>query len=245
MLQPPNTDHKPNVRNAFGTAISNIMMQRLEKFLNPPPAKPPEEKRPKNYLWLANVAFNVMLAFLDAITAYTVALFTFWFYGVLVFGAGYGPMLIWEVLYVRPYASKEQKWIAIGGTFVGGISTIGVGILVAILNAVNINNLVGVGTLEIIIMVSIVVLASIHIILFGLYFFTDKGFLREQKHAMSLARHDDFKKSVQQAKGIAKELIEVGKELEAEEIEGRGALVGAALKSMGETDLMNDETLPS
>lgn len=242
MQDPRNTEQRnpPSVRNAIGAAISNVMMKRLETFLNPPPAKPPEEKRPKNYLWLANVAFNVMLAFLDLITAYTVALFTLWFYGVLVFGAGYGPMLIWEILYVRPYASQTQKWIAIGGTVVGGLSTIGVGILVAILNVININAMIGAGTLEIIITVSLVVLASIHIVLFGFYFFTDRGFKREQSHATSLARHDDFKKSVRQAKGIAKELIEVGKELEEEDLAGRGALVGAALKSMGETDLMSD-----
>ena len=236
----PPTQQNTSFRAVVKQTISDAMMRRLERFMNPP-AKEEQEKRPRNNLWLANVAFNVMLAFLDLITAYTVTLFTFWMYGVLVFGAGYGPMLIWEILYVRPYASQNQKWIAIGGTVVGGLSTVGVGILVAILNAVNINNMVGQGTLEIIIMVSLVILAAVHIVLFGFYFFTDRGFVREQTYANSLAQHDEFRRGVKQAKRIGKEMVEIGNELETEDLEGRGILVGSALRGLGFNNLLDDE----
>lgn len=233
-----NNQQPPTIKNM----VSDAMRKRLEKFLNPPEPKK-EDTRPKNTLWIANVAFNVMLAFLDFITAMTVGAMTMWYYGVLVFAAGYGPVLLWEFLYIRPYASKNQKYFAIAGAILGAISTVGVGILVGILNVVQINDLLGVGTLEMIIVISLVVLSALHIVLFGLYYFTDLGIVRNQKYTNALANHEDTMQSVKMAKMIAQEILQIGEELETEVREGRGGLVGAALTKIGSTNLLEDEKI--
>jgi len=232
-----------NNQPSFKTLVSDAMKKRLERLLLPP-EKPVKDVRPKNNLWIAYVAFNVLLAFLDIITAITVGTFTLWFYGVLVFGAGYGPLLLWEFLFVRPYASRHQKWAAIAGAVIGAFSTVGIGILVAILNVAKINTMFGAGTIEMIIIVSMVVLTASHIVLFGVYYFIDLGFQREQNFAVSLANHDDTVRAVRQAKLIASELLSLGEELETEKNAGRGALVGLALNKLGTTNLLDDELEP-
>lgn len=234
---PPNA---PKQDSSLRGMVSDAMKKRLERIINPPePAK--ADKRPKNNLWIANIAFNFLLAFVDIITAITVGTFTMWFYGVLVFGAGYGPVALWEILYVRPYASKNQKHIAIAGAIVGAFSTIGIGILVGVLNVVNLNSLFGSGTIEMIIVISLIVLVSVHVILFGAYYFTDLGITREQKYATSLANHDDTMRSVTMAKQIAQEILTLGADLENEVREGRGRLVGAALTQIGSSNILEDE----
>ena len=232
-----------NNQPSFKTLVSDAMKKRLERLLLPP-EKPVKDMRPKNNLWIAYAAFNVLLAFLDIITAITVGTFTLWFYGVLVFGAGYGPLLLWEFLFIRPYASKHQKWAAIAGAIIGAFSTIGIGILVAILNVAKINSMFGSGTMEMVIIVSMVVLTALHIALFGYYYFSDLGFQREQNFATTLANHDDTVRSVGMAKVIARELLSLGEELETEKKDGRGALVGLALNKLGTTNLMEEELEP-
>lgn len=220
--------------------VSDGMKKRLEKLLNPP-EQPKAEKRPKNNLWIAWIAFNGLLAFLDLITAITVGTFTLWFYGVLVFLAGYGPVLLWEFLYTRPYASKNQKYAAIAGAMIGGFSTIGVGVLVGILNVMKINTVLGSGTVEMIIVISLIVITSLHVMLFGYYYFTDLGIVRTQKYATAQANHEDTLTSFNLAKKLAQEVLEFGAELETEVREGRGLIVGAALKKVGGTNILDDE----
>lgn len=233
-------NNSPKQDSSIRGMVSDAMKKRLEKIINPPePAK--ADKRPKNNLWIANLAFNFLLAFVDIITAITVASFTLWFYGILVFGAGYGPVALWEVLYVRAYASKVQKYIAIAGALVGACSTIGIGILVGVLNVINLNSLFGAGTIEMIIIISLIVLVSVHVILFGAYYFIDLGISREQKYATSLANHDDTMRSVTMAKQIAQEILTLGADLENEVREGRGGLVGAALSKIGSNNILEDE----
>ena len=74
-----------------------------------------EIKRPHNRLWIALIAFNLIFLPLDVATGITVGYFTYWYYGLWVFGSGFGTMIVHEALFSNPYAKNLQKGISVFG----------------------------------------------------------------------------------------------------------------------------------
>ena len=97
--------------------------------------RPKTQKKPSNFaLWWAWAFYNVVALFLDTITAYTVYTLTNFLYAALVFFSGFMPLLMHEFLFIRAYASKVQRGIAIFGAGMSVLAIIGIGLLAGVLN---------------------------------------------------------------------------------------------------------------
>lgn len=190
--------------------LQRTRQQRLTDMTNPPP---PQEKKPANALWIAYVFFNLIALLMDIAAMLTVRAFTNWLYGVLVFMAGFLPLLMHEQLFTRPYASTKQKIISIVGivTSVGFILT--VGILGGIVNVLDFNTSI---ITELAIIVMLVVVAVFHGILAGVYFFIDTGIRRQQVRAQKLAYYETLRQSLvdtKQVLGVAGEVLDMEDEI--------------------------------
>lgn len=187
-------------------------------------------KRPHNRLWMALLAFNLIFLPLDVATGLTVGYITRWYYGLFVFGAGFGTMIVHEALYSNAYASKWQKAISVFGfmTSITVTGLIGVGaIAVNVLYAGYDRELAG------------VVMAGgsfltlfLHGMLFAVYYFVDSGILASQRASASMAEHD---RQITQF-GMASQLVDQFKILEGKLLtayeKGDGDKMGAALASV-------------
>lgn len=151
----------------------------------------PEKERsaPSNWALGAAIVFaNLVFALLDIISSATVYWMTqFILYGVLTFLAGYVPLLLHEFLYVRAYASRNQKIIAGIGAFVALISIILIGIVAGIINMLGVDS-VGLQTAEIATLAALVLISAFHAVLSVIYFYIDDGIVAKQKTAQTIAR---------------------------------------------------------
>jgi hypothetical protein len=155
---------------------------------------PTHKKTPSNHsLYFALIAADVIFGILDIGSGLTVYWITgIWFYGLLVFLAGLAPLLLFQSLYVRAFASAKQKRIAIGGAVLAVFSIIAIGILSAFANVQGVDG----QTAELTVVIVIVVLAFIHALLLTGYFYIDDSIQSEQIVAQAIAR------AIQQARMI-------------------------------------------
>lgn len=163
--------------------MSNPVNELLE-FVSEPKKR---EKTPSNWALYASLMFaNLVFLVIDAISGWTVYLMTDWAgYGILTFLAGFIPLLLHEASFVRAYASYWQKWIAVGGAVlaIGSVMVIGIG--AAVVNVMQVG--VEVQTAEIFTIVTLLVIAGIHALLFIVYFYADDGILSTQKTERAIA----------------------------------------------------------
>ena len=187
-------------------------------------------KKPMNRLWIALIAFNVIFFPLDVATGFTVGLITRWYYGLFVFGAGFGTMVLHEALYSNPYAGKLQKGISIFGFLVSVSITVLIG-----LAAIAINILVDGYDRElygaIMAGVSFVVL-FLHGLLFAVYYFTDHGILTKQRSTATEAKHVQTMEDFSRAESMADMARRLEERLIARIEEGDSVRMNSALNKL-------------
>lgn len=146
-------------------------------------------KKPSNSaLYAAIIAADLIFSVLDIGSGITVYWVTgIWFYGLLVFLAGVVPLILNQKLFVRAYANNEQKNIAIIGVMLSIVSIVGVGVLAAVANIKGVDSTAA----ELTVVIVVVVLAFIHAILLGLYFYVDDGIRNNQILAQVQARAEN------------------------------------------------------
>lgn len=168
--------------------------------------KPTKGKKPNNAaLWVAWVFFNVVVLVFDTVAAATVYAITKGNegYAILTFLAGFVPLAMHEALFIRAYASKPQRYIAIFGA-VASVVTVGV---VALLSA-SVNFALASGyqiastASEIAILVLIVGSALLHGILAAVYFYVDEGIKAQHTEAETTAYYDTRMKNIKRAEGL-------------------------------------------
>jgi hypothetical protein len=154
--------------------INDLFQARIKALLTKP-KRAQKDTSPKNKLWVSMLGFNVTMGFLDLISAVTVGILTNWLYGVLTFVAGFAALLLHESLFTNPFAGSNQKIMAVVGGIIAVISTVGIGVLAGIANVVQITDFIPAFALDITIIITLVVIAGIHGVIWGTYFFTDSG----------------------------------------------------------------------
>jgi len=151
--------------------------------------EPGRQASPNNYALYAAIVFaNLIFLVLDVISGYTVYWLTSkWYYGVLTGLAGFIPLLLHEFLFTRAFASRGQKIIAVIGACVGLASILIIGVASGIITVFS-NAAINVTAAEVVIIVSLVLIAFFHAILCAWYFYVDLGIRAHQQTAQAVAR---------------------------------------------------------
>jgi hypothetical protein len=187
-------------------------------------------KKPHNRLWIALVAFNVIFLPLDDATGFTVGYVTRGYYGLFVFGAGFGTMVIHEALYSNPFAKWWQKGISIAGflTSILVTSVIGVAAIVINILATGYNKeLYG----AVMAGISFLVL-FFHGLLIAAYYFTDSGIIAKQKTASTYASHEELLQNVSYSEQLVDRINDLEKKINIRIESGDGERLGAVLGSI-------------
>lgn len=194
-------------------SLKSLMRERLKGLLRKP-AQEQKEKRPENKLWIAMLGFNGTMAFLDLVSAITVGMLTNYLYGVLTFLSGFLALLLHENLFTNAHANLAQKWIAVSGGVLAIVSTLGVGVMAGIVNVLNLVAVVSVQNIELTMIIGLVVVAVIHAMLWGVYYFTDAGHIAAMKSLANMAYRDQQRRGFEDAKKDLKAVKELSKELD-------------------------------
>lgn len=210
--------------------------KKLNGIINPKE----ENKKPHNRLWIALIAFNLIFFPLDIATGVTVGIATRWYYGLFVFGAGFGTMIVHEALYSNPYAGRWQKVISIIGfltstgiTLLIGVTAIVVNVLMSGYN----RELYGVGMAG-----TAFVVLFFHGFLIATYYFTDHGIQTKQKATAAAAKHEQVLSDFAFAERLTDKVNSLEQRLLARVERGDGARMGAALNNLtGEDWIENAE----
>jgi hypothetical protein len=196
-------------------AVRDAARQRLIGLLQKPVVEK-KEKKPQNKRGVALLGFNLSLFFIDLVSAITVGYLTSPLYGVMTFLAGFLALILHENLFTNPHADMNQKWLAVGGMVVAIISTLGIGVISALLNVTGIaGTLLPIDTLEIAITVTLVVITVIHGISWGVYYFIDEGHRSEMSALVSRAYRDRQLIDFENAKKDIETVLELDRQLES------------------------------
>ncbi len=169
--------------------------------------RPKTQKKPSNFaLWWAWAFYNVVALFLDTITAYTVYTLTNFLYAALVFFSGFMPLLMHEFLFIRAYASKVQRGIAIFGAGMSVLAIIGIGLLAGVLNVIGINAMANALYIEVAVISLIVFVAAGHGLLAAAYFYLDEGIRANHNQAEAIAYHDQQLANINLALDLAEKV---------------------------------------
>ena len=220
--------------------LYKVIEQKLINTINPPKN---EVKRPYNRLWIALIAFNLIFFPLDIATGVSVGMATIWFYGLWVFVAGFGTMVIHEALFSNPYAKIHQKVISVVGFLTSIAITLVIGVAAIYFNLAPSGidrHYLGLGMSA----VSFVAVFG-HGILIAVYYFSDSGFLSKMRQTSALAESDRMVSEVAMAQVLATAIDNL-KDTLVKDIKTRGgsASVGAALNRVtgGDWELPGDYT---
>ena len=152
--------------------------------------KEPEKKPKKGAHKIALFFADMIFFFLDVGSGLGVYWLTdIWYYGVIVFLAGFVPLMLHQKLYTQPYASKDQK----NAAMVGGILAVGSVLIVAIFIAI-VNFVAKAASGNAILWMegglaaSLVLLAFAHAIITAYYFYIDEETAEEQNTSRIIAR---------------------------------------------------------
>jgi hypothetical protein len=188
------------------TTPTNKVNRLLELVKRPSQAK----RKPSNFaLYWAWLFYNAVALLFDTIAAGTVYdLVGKIGYAVLTFAAGFLPLLMHEFLYTRAYANGVQKVLAVIGAGVSVVTILAVGVIAAIVNVFGLASLSS-QTLEIILIVTLVLVAGLHGLIAAVYFYIDDGIKANQIRAESVAFHERRIEDIHRAKEILA-LVEKG-----------------------------------
>ena len=207
--------------------LQKTIESKIISIIDPPKN---QVKRPHNRLWIALIAFNLIFFPLDVATGFTVGMSTHWFYGLWVFGSGFGTMVIHEALFSNPYAKTWQKGISVIGFIISiGITiAIGVSAIAFSMGIIPVEaNLAGAAMA----IVAFVALFG-HGLLIAGYYFSDAGFLANQRTTAALADSDRMVKEMAMAQVVVAAVNQLKQELMASVTKGDGAAMGAALNKI-------------
>jgi len=221
--------------------LYKVIEQKIINTISPPKD---QVRRPHNRLWIALVAFNLIFFPLDIATGVTVGLVTVWYYGLWVFGAGFGTMVIHEALFSNAYAKWWQKGISV----LGFTMSIGVTLLIGVA-AIALNllwegydkDLAGFTMSA----VSFAIL-FLHGILIAAYYFTDSGFISRMKQTSALAESDRMVSEMAMANVLVQAVNRLTTTLTSAVERGDGRAMGAALNKItgNEWDLPGADVNP-
>ena len=224
-------------QNDFMGEVKSAMQNRILGLIRKPTA-PVKKKTVKNMAPLALIGFNVVMTFLDLISAVAVSMLTNWLYGVLTFMAGVLALFMWERLFTNAHANVMQKWIAFGGMVLAVLSTLGIGVLSAIVNVFNIDS----GVLEAGMLISLVIVAFVHGIAWGVYYFADPAHVAEMKRQVNMAWRAQQKQGLDDAKEDLAAVLAIDKELQEYEKNGQLDLLSASFETLrGESLIQQPE----
>ena len=194
--------------------------------------RPQAPKKPSNFaLWWAWLFYNIVALFLDIITAFTVFALTNILYAILTFFAGFGPLIMHEFLYLRAYASKWQRIIAVLGAVASVVAIIVIGILAAGVNVFA----ESFGSeyarwIELAILMLILLNSAFHGVLAAIYFYIDEGIRAKHNQQEAIAYHEGQLENINLALTLADKVAEAAaKEDEFVERFGDRALLDEAM----------------
>lgn len=210
------------------SGLYKVIEDKVIGIINPPKD---EIKRPSNRLWIAVLGFNITYLAIDLITSVTVGYLTYWYYGVLVFLAGFLPMVAHEALFANPYASKIQRWISGIGFGFSILSALSVGVMVVVINVLYDSTPTG-KTLEAVAMGLLFLIAIAHGTLLALYFFIDEGIRAVQNALTAMAKNEQKLRELGMAGQIVDKSKTVIDALEKRANAGEGGLMDAAMEAI-------------
>lgn len=167
--------------------MSNLIQERNE-LLEAVKAPDRKKQQPTNFaLYAALIFANLVFCLLDIISGFTIYLITaWWMYGVLTFLAGFAPLLLHEMLFVRAFASQNQKIIAVIGAIAALVSIVLIGVMAGYVNIVGVD--IAPESMEIATIAALVLIASFHALLAVIYYFIDPTISAKQLGAQAVAR---------------------------------------------------------
>lgn len=240
-------------QNDFMGEVKSAMQNRILGLIRKPTA-PVKKKTVKNMAPLALIGFNVVMTFLDLISAVAVSMLTNALYGVLTFMAGVLALFMWERLFTNAHANVMQKWIAFGGMVLAVLSTLGIGVLSAIVNVFNVvsspvleggvasSSGISYVALETGMLISLVVVAFVHGIAWGVYYFADPAHVAEMKRQVNMAWRAQQKQGLDDAKEDLAAVLAIDKELQEYEKNGQLDLLSASFETLrGESLIQQPE----
>jgi hypothetical protein len=192
--------------------IKTALKERLIGLLRKPTA---EERRPSNKSWIAYLGFNLVMATLDLISAVTVAALTNALYGILTFLAGFLALVLHETLFTNAHANQAQKNLSIGGGILAIVSTVGIGVLAGMVNVFNLAATIPIQTIELWMIIGMVLIAGLHGVLWGIYYFTDDAHRSEMRFVANQAYRELQKRNLESAKQDVMSVKAINGEIEA------------------------------
>lgn len=169
--------------------------------------RPQAQRKPTNFaLWWAWLFYNLVALFLDIITAYTVLTLTNLMYAALTFFAGFMPLLMHEFLFMRAYASKFQRGLAMFGAGVSVFAIIVVGLAAGAVNVIGISGMANPVILELAVISLIVLISAFHGLLAAVYFYVDEGIRAKHNQAEAIAYHDQQLANINLALDLAEKV---------------------------------------
>lgn len=225
----------------FRDEVRDAAKARILKFIRKPEPVAVKPKLPENRAVLALRSFNGVMMFLDLISAVAVATLTNWLYGVLTFIAGVGALLIWERLYTNAHAQLKQKTVALIGGVLAMLSTLGLGVLSAVVVVLNAEGIVPVSALTFLessMLISLVSIAFVHALGWAVYYFTDPTHIAEMKRMISIAFREQQKQGLEDAKEDVAAVLEMDKQIQEYEIKGQLEYLSAAYEQLRGVSIM-------
>lgn len=219
------------MNNSFMNEVKSAARSRILGLIRKPQAQV-KKNTPRNMAPLALIGFNLVMTLLDLISAFVVAMLTDWFYGVLTFASGVFALFLWERLFTNAHGNLMQKWLAVGGMALAVVSTLGIGILSAIVNVLDIAGEAPVMVIEGGMLVALVVIAFVHGIAWGVYYFADPTHVAEMKRMVSIAFREQQKRGLQDAKEDLSAVLEIDRELQEYERSGQLDLLSASYENL-------------
>ena len=222
-----------NLKNAWGVVEEQLANFTVGLFKKP---EQQEKKPSRRNLILIGVASFGMLTLLDLIAAVIVGVLTNPLYGVLVFAIGVGSLAVAELGYFYPYAQKWQKILAVVDGIVSIGSTLLIGVLAAVVYAVEKFGIFAIGDsvwiVEIVLMSLLVIIGAIHAVAWIVYVLIDRGVNMNQAHMNKVAESEMFQKGFDLAKSLVFQQLETGKQFKEMVDENKGALLAMNLKQI-------------
>lgn len=221
------------MNKSISETISEKIKARMLSLLE---EKPPEEKKPTNIgLTVAWMGFNFIYLFLDIGTSYMVGSLTNPFYGVMTFFAGIAPFMVYEILFVRAYNSRLQKWLSVSGAAVSIISTVTLALITGGINAILLfgSTIVTLGVLEVALLAGLILGVSVHGVLLLVYFFGDDGIAAVQTRTRNQAEQVKRSEKMAFAEKDVTDILAMAKKVDEYEKNNVLEVLAAVLEKYG------------
>lgn len=231
-------ENRNSMKKAFGVIDEALANFTTGLFKRAPKA---ERKPSRINLILIGIAAFLMLTLLDLIAAVVTGMLTNFLYGILVFSIGVGSLAIAELGFFYPFAQPNQKTIAVLDGILSIGSTLLIGVLAAVIYAVNKFNIFNIGNwifaIEVGLMALLVIIGVTHAIMWVSYVLIDKGVRMNQNHQNKVAESEDFQKGFDLAASLIEKQLKTGEKFKTLVGENKGGLLRENLKDITGQDM--------